>query len=574
MKKTFLALLLALALCLPCFVSCDIGNSKKDPSAPTAEHTEKVTDKVTEKGTDKETGKSTITETETTIESVTGAITETEAPIADETEKAPIADETEKAPIADETEKAPMTETETRTEADEPTETKTETETRTTRPEDHVVCSFGKWKTVKDATCTEAGLQERVCECGEKETQTVGALGHTEVIDAAIEPTCMETGLTEGKHCSVCGDVLVEQEIVDLAHIWETGYEYDKKYHWYECYKCSAVKDKEAHTIMGDNGMCSVCNNQITATVGVVYKKSSDGTYAEVTDYTGSATNIVIADEYEGIPVTKIAGYAFSAKSITAIVIPDSVTSIGPSAFFRCRSLTSVTIGDNVTSIGSSAFSGCRSLGSIEIPDSVMSIGDDAFLGCTGLIEQENGVSYVDNWAVDFDNTVTFVELCADTVGIADKAFISDSSQLKGIMIPDSVTSIGNYAFYNCSSLTSIEIPDSVMSIGNYVFYNCSSLTSVTIPDSVTSIGNYAFWSCSSLASIEIPDSVTSIGSWAFTYCGSLTSVTFENTNGWWYSYSWTATSGTSISSSNLANTATAAEYLKSTYDNYYLFRD
>ena len=92
----------------------------------------------------------------------------------------------------------------------------------------------------------------------------------------------------------------------------------------------------------------------------------------------------------------------------------------------------------------------------------------------------------------------------------------------------------------------------------------------MVIPDSVTSIGYYAFAVCESLTSVEIGDSVTSIGRSAFRYCTSLASVTFKNPNGWWYSYDSTATSGTSISSSDLADAGTAAEYLKSTYYDYY----
>ena len=111
---------------------------------------------------------------------------------------------------------------------------------------------------------------------------------------------------------------------------------------------------------------------------------------------------------------------------------------------------------------------------------------------------------------------------------IGESAFFYCSS-LTSITIPDSVTSIGDYAFFNCSSLTSITIPDSVTSIGESAFYGCSSLTSITIPDSVTSIGNSAFSYCSSLTSIMIPDSVTSIGDYAFRNCSSLTSITIPN---------------------------------------------
>ena len=111
---------------------------------------------------------------------------------------------------------------------------------------------------------------------------------------------------------------------------------------------------------------------------------------------------------------------------------------------------------------------------------------------------------------------------------IGDYAF-SDCTGLTSITIPNSVTSIGNSAFYVCSSLTSITIPDGVTSIGNCAFYGCSSLTSITIPDGVTSIRIWAFYGCSSLTSITIPDGVTSIGYEAFGYCSSLTSITIPN---------------------------------------------
>ena len=107
---------------------------------------------------------------------------------------------------------------------------------------------------------------------------------------------------------------------------------------------------------------------------------------------------------------------------------------------------------------------------------------------------------------------------------IGDNAF-SDCTSLTSIEIPESVTSIGVYAFSNCTSLTSIEIPGSVTSIGDYAFYYCTSLTSIEIPESVTSIESGAFLGCRSLTSIKIPESVTSIGYNAFSNCTSLTSI-------------------------------------------------
>ena len=182
-------------------------------------------------------------------------------------------------------------------------------------------------------------------------------------------------------------------------------------------------------------------------------------------------------------------------------IIPNSVTSIGESAFSNCSGLTSVTIPNSVTSIGDGAFSGCSGLTSVTIPNSVTSIGDEAFYGCSEL------------------TSVTFnAEKCTKMGSYSYLVFIGCTS-LTSLTIGDRVTIIPNYAFYGCSGLTSVTIPNSVTSIGESAFSRCSGLTSVTIPNSVTSIGDGAFSGCSGLTSVTIPNSVTSIGNGAFYNC-------------------------------------------------------
>ena len=264
-----------------------------------------------------------------------------------------------------------------------------------------------------------------------------------------------------------------------------------------------------------------------------------------------SLTSITIPDS-----VTTIGGYAFySCYSLTSVTIPDSVTSIGESAFWSCGSLTSVTIPDSVTTIGGrefaycesltsvtipdsvteigyAAFCACYSLTSVTIPDSVTAIGNGAFAWCSSLQEFKGKYASEDGRCLIVDGVFnSFANGCGATeytipdsvTTIGDDAFYCCSS-LRSVTIGDSVTTIGDAAFHSCESLTSVNIGNSVTSIGDWTFGNCDNLTSVTIGDSVTTIGNSAFYSCS-LTSVTIPDSVTAIGEGAFWGCGSLTSV-------------------------------------------------
>jgi len=203
-----------------------------------------------------------------------------------------------------------------------------------------------------------------------------------------------------------------------------------------------------------------------------------------------------------------------SRSYIKSVVISSGVTSIGGDAFTECDGLTSVTIPDSVTSIGYSAFAS-SGLTSVVIPGSVTTMKSGAFSYCSAL---------------------TSVTILDGVTTIGENAFDSCSG-LTSVTIPDSVTTIADYAFYGCSGLTSITIPDGVTTIGEYAFRNCSGLTNIVIPAGVTSIKTYSFYGCG-LTSIVIPDSVTAIEDWAFGSCTSLTDTYYLGTQTQWESIS------------------------------------
>lgn len=321
---------------------------------------------------------------------------------------------------------------------------------------------------------------------------------------------------------------------------------------------------------------------------GIYYNLNSSKQTATVTyetsnycSYTGS---VVIHETftYNDVEyrVTSIGSSAFrSCSFLASVTIPNSVTSIGSSAFSSCSALISITIPNSVASIGREAFWGCSSLSSVIIPNSITSIENHTFKGCSSLTSVTIPYSVRSIGINPFADCSSLTSLkveeenpyyCSENDVIFNKAkseLISCAGAKQGeYTIPNSVSIIGERAFYGCSSLTSVTIPNTVTSISSSAFSRCSSLTSVTIPNSVTSIGQYAFLSCSNLKSVYIddleawckidfydggnplysghgklyinnelvtdliiPSSITKVNHYAFKGCSSITSVTIPN---------------------------------------------
>ncbi|MBE7079207.1 MAG: leucine-rich repeat domain-containing protein [Clostridiales bacterium] len=261
----------------------------------------------------------------------------------------------------------------------------------------------------------------------------------------------------------------------------------------YGCGETDTVADEG--TKLGHNfeeGTCSVCGAPVPSE-GLAFSLSGNGEYYILTGMgTCSGGKVVIPDEVDGIPVTKIQHQAFlNDARLTEIVIPDSVTFIDEAAFGNCVNLTSVTLGNGIITIADNAFSTCSALTDVYITDLA------AWFNIYFVSGKSNPVNYAKNWYLD-------------------------GELITQLYIPDGVTEIHDYALYG-GDFTEVVIPESVTKIGNYAFYWCDSLEKINIPNSVTSIGKSAFENCTALKEITIPASVATIRERAFSYCNNLT---------------------------------------------------
>ncbi len=273
------------------------------------------------------------------------------------------------------------------------------------------------------------------------------------------------------------------------------------------CTSLASVTITKSVEIIGDNAFYS-CTGIKSVTIGNSVTNIGNNAFFGCT----GITSVTIPNS-----VTNIGNFAFYlCTGITSVTIPNSVTNIGNYAFYGCSGITSVVIPNSVTNIGYDAFYGCSRLTSMTIGNSVKSIGIEAFGACsnlTTLVVDENNPSYFTFDNVLFNKNKTELIYCAN-------------GKKGEYTIPNSVTSIGGYAFTYCQKLTSVIIPNSVTNIGNNAFQYCSGITSIIIPDFVTNIGDNAFRDCSNLSSITIGSSVKNIGSMTFYSCNNIETVT------------------------------------------------
>ncbi len=298
-----------------------------------------------------------------------------------------------------------------------------------------------------------------------------------------------------------------------------------------------------------------------------------------ITGYTGPGGDVTIPNTINGLPVTSIVNWGFWGTNLTSVTIPDSVSNIGDYVFNNCSSLTTITLGNSVTNIGAMAFKQCASLTAITVPaldsayssvdgvlfnksqttlvaypggkagacvisDTVTNIGDSAFYDSTGLtsVAVPDGVTSIGDEAFEYCTGLTNVTIGSGVTNIGSSAF-SSCYRLTAISVDPSnsiYSSLGGVLFnksqtvliqYPTGKAGAYTIPNTVTNIGDSAFYECPSLIGVTIPDSVISIGDEAFASCLFLTSITIPKNVTSVGAGAFASCYGLTAITADLLN-------------------------------------------
>ncbi len=315
---------------------------------------------------------------------------------------------------------------------------------------------------------------------------TEGPGGHTHIYtEHIVFPTCSEGGYT--LFTCACGNSYTDNESEATGR------------HFY---------DKD--------GKCPDCNKTITFTKGLLittyrYGEDADGrSLYECYVKVGNATDkdIYIPYEYaEGLYGT-----------------PYPVTTVDLRAFYGCENITSITIPSSVDSIGDEAFYGCTNLESITVPESVLKIGNDVFVGCDKLKKTENGIIYIENFAIGVTDTqASSAEIKNGTTAIY--RVFEGCTNLSNITLPSTLHIIGNFSFRNCTSLKEITLPSGVTVIGDRAFYGCTGLTGISLSDGITSIEYGAFYNCEALEEITIPSSVEAIGDDAFYGCKGLTEV-------------------------------------------------
>jgi len=272
----------------------------------------------------------------------------------------------------------------------------------------------------------------------------------------------------------------------------------------------------------GNGSVALYAKNVYTPTLGKSALWESDGfvffdipTEPLLIAYVGQKTALTLPSAAKEQPYA-IYQYTFFASPVTSVTLPKTVTALGEGCFAGCRALEKVTLPSTLSHLPSNAFHGCTALSALSLPPSLTSVGENAFLGASSLTEYENGVLYVDTWAIGHRGSPSSISLRDGTRGIADAAFSSLKATLKYLTLPEGLKYIGSSAFEGCTDLTSTVFPETLLRIESNAFLGCRGMRELTLPASLQSIGAAAFSGCTGLSVLSVKGTSTVAGAGAF----------------------------------------------------------
>lgn len=424
--------------------------------------------------------------------------------------------------------------------------------------------SFGEWTEVTPATCTEEGQKKRTCDsCEEEETRIVAAKGHsfgewevtteatcgedgerqgvctvcsetvTEVIPATgehtfgewsvtVEPTCKDG--EKQRECSVCHNIETEAIPATGEHAFG-GWEVSKEATCTEdgekqrvCADCGHAETEVLHALghRFSYGRCIDCNEAEPAyTEGLSFSKGYNEKFYTVYGYYGTSSSVVIPSVYNNLPVA--IGSFDTNTEILSLTIPYGIRSVSSSAFDDCVKLVQVINMSEKTVTLTNPDAEVIKRGEV-FENTIETVGDFTYY-----------IAGEKKYLLSYNGTETTVDLSGTGVtDIYQYAFYNSS--VTEVIFPETLRTIGNYAFYSCDDLKVTAFNEGLGSIGNEAFYGCENLKDIVFPSSVTSVGEYSFAYCYRLNSVELNEGLLSLGGYAFNYCYNLTAITVPST--------------------------------------------